>query len=176
MKIRRSTRRVVSLGTLLGLAALGLLFPIKVPAQSNHIIRPSSPPPNAPGEFSYPQNAYDASPVTASGAARSAHCHTACITPQVDTMTWSGFPGGYVPVSLVVRWSANALFSVGSSSGSVEAKVNSPLTGAVLGRRLTTLSIRHRQIARSRLTTFRFHCYLRRTHRWFKSEPPLLRR
>jgi hypothetical protein len=126
----RRSRRLLGVLVLL-LLACGLLYPIRVPAQLNYALRPSTPSLQQPGGFANPNFAFDATTVTFAGAAHTSPCHVECTTPHVTTTTWSGFPGGYIPTQLTVNWRASASYVLlnGTAAGSVEAKVEYSLNG-----------------------------------------------
>jgi hypothetical protein len=96
-------------------------------------IRPSYPS-NAQAtatDLANPSNAWDNNPYTSSSALMIKHCKEYCTTPETRTTTFSGFPAGWIPRRIEVKWRATSAFAMYSNSahGEVRAKIEYSLDG-----------------------------------------------
>lgn len=59
------------------------------------------------------------------------HCKEYCTTPETRTTTFSGFPAGWIPRRIEVKWRATSAFAMYSNSahGEVRAKIEYSLDG-----------------------------------------------
>lgn len=101
-------------GWLVGLTAF-VLCPSPVSAQPPPPpIKPSHPTSQeaTATDFNFVQNAWDASLASSSGANLINHCYTWCTTANTRSTTWHGFPAGWIPSRLIVRWRATSAFFI----------------------------------------------------------------
>jgi hypothetical protein len=92
---------------LVGLALLAFRLEVAAPqrlaAQSTTIeLRPTTYQSGA--SLGNPQNAYDNSDSTTSGASLGRVCRQTCTTPTSASATWLGIPDGYHPIRLEIHW------------------------------------------------------------------------
>jgi hypothetical protein len=78
-----------------------------------------------------PQSAFDSSTLSGSGMSATRHCKWDGLTPIERTTTWYGFPEGWIPDQLEVKFRASSdfIFYFPETHGQVKAKIEYSIDG-----------------------------------------------
>ena len=116
--LRPSLRRPMTTASAIILA---LLVPRATLGQSNQDIRPSQDSTSS-GQNNF-DNSYDSNEGTYAGGSKSRPCTSEGEGRESITALWKGFPEGYSPLKLKIKWNTSGIVTKFSGSGRVDVTV-----------------------------------------------------
>jgi hypothetical protein len=113
----------------ISLCLIASITPHSALAQSQTItVRPTTY--DSGSSLGNPQNAYDSSDWTSSGASIGRVCSSNCTTPISESATWLGVPDGYNAIRLEVHWQMQAAVALfGNDTALIDGKLEYNLGG-----------------------------------------------